>query len=412
MYNYSLELEKYREGIIELLFYNPPLGSIARSMGQPVFDEDHETAYITFDNEGKVRFCFNPDFIMSLDVDMLAAVISHEAYHLALYHLEEMKDKVTFPHQHDLTVAQECVINDTIENVHGMKMPDFVYRGMDVIQEDCSQYSSKQVYDKLPHEEHPPGEGGCGGIHISEEDLDKYHKEIEEIIKDAAKQSGKSVDEFMKDIRNSATGGYAGTMQGNMSTARMNWRRLLANINPKVMTAGGRKKTKNNWLKNNRRMISVYPKVIMPSQEVHDPIGDDIGDDLPTLVIALDLSGSIPMSLVDTLRGLLNDIPTNLMRAYPCTWSSNLIPYDPNVGRVCYQACTNISLVVKYVNKIQRETGVDPYVLVITDGDYWLGHEKPGKDWFYMAVNKLSISKCRRHAADDDHVYLVNDFMV
>jgi predicted metal-dependent peptidase len=189
----------------------------------------------------------------------------------------------------------------------------------------------------------------------------------------------------------------------------MNWNRLLAKINPKVLEAGKKTKIKYDWTKQNRKMVSVYPRAIVPKVKTKDPKPSDKGDSIPVLVIALDLSGSIPRSLVGMLQGLLEDIPEKLIKAYPCTWGTQLYPYVP--GGQLGNGGTDIQNVVKYVKQIKQETNTDPYVLVITDGEFWEAYERPGRDWYFMAINDSSYrGYCSRHAGDEDHLYHVKDF--
>jgi predicted metal-dependent peptidase len=189
----------------------------------------------------------------------------------------------------------------------------------------------------------------------------------------------------------------------------MNWNQLLAKINPKVLEAGKKTKVKYDWTTQNRRMISVYPRAIIPKVKTKDPKNSDKGDSLPVLVIALDLSGSIPRTLVKMLQGLLEDIPEKLIKAYPCTWGSYLEPYVP--GGPLMSGGTDIDAVSRYVQQIKEETNTNPYVLVITDGEFHAGFARPGKDWYFMAIDDRTYNgECKYHAKDEDHLYHVKDF--
>lgn len=266
-----------------------------------------------------------------------------------------------------------------------------------------------------------PGTGGsfaCGGVRVSDEYADAFAGAIEDLIEDAANDKKEAVDEFkdkLMDSRDSG-GGFspngAGGIQYLDSTAeKMNWKHLLGKINPKVLEAGRRRrKVRNNWTTPNRRLRSVYPKVILPVSETVKPKKDDKGDTLPVFIVALDLSGSIPRHLVNTLKSMIEDIPSDLIKAYPCTWSSQLVPFDPKVGAACRTGGTEIRLVSEYARQVKKETGTDPYVLVITDGEFWTNFEQVGKDWFFMAVQDQDVPWCKKHAKTPEHVYKLSDF--
>jgi predicted metal-dependent peptidase len=258
--------------------------------------------------------------------------------------------------------------------------------------------------------------GGCGGIQVDDEDVFDVEDYLKDLVDKTAKEKNMTADELMDEINNTKGGGYSPTGEKigehrAPSPTRMNWNQLLAKINPKVLEAGKKTKVKYDWTKQNRRMISVYPQAIIPKIKTKDPKASDKGDSLPVLVIALDLSGSIPSSLVKMLQGLLEDIPGKLIKAYPCTWGSNLYPYVP--GGILGSGGTDIDNVSEYVQKIKDETKTNPYVLVITDGEFYYDFKRPGKDWYFMAIDDSSYKGyCKTHAKDEDHLYHVRDFKV
>lgn len=492
---------KFREGLEELLFVNPTFGSIARSMGTPVWDPAQPTAYVTYDSDqNRIVFAFNPDFIHTLSVEETAAVIAHETHHVVLEHLPEMLSG-KFPNADALRKAHECIINDTIETVFQLPLPDGVMKGPDLCGQDCSPLSTQAAYDIFNKQEDqdssgqdqageggkgdstgdagqgssgqdssdqgasdgtgsgdsgegqdqagegsgagdeasegagegagaegkaPVPGGGCSGVVVPEGMETAAAKALGDLLNKAAEDMGVTLPELEEAVSNSSGGGYSPTgasyaEQTQITRERMNWKLLLAKINPKVMEAGKRTRTRNNWTTYNRRMGSVYPKVILPKVEKIKPKDSEKGDSLPVLVIALDLSGSIPRTLVKTLQGLLNEIPTDLIRAYPCTWGTSLYPYVEG-GKVAGGG-TDINLVVNYVDKVKKETGTDPYVLVITDGEFTNSHRRPGKEWIWMSVDRASLPTFKRksgsgywgyggHAKPDEEVFLVDDFKI
>jgi len=453
----------FKDGLLELLYLDPNLGAIARGLGMPVVDNSVSTASLQWDKrEKRIIFAVNEDFVENSDEEMIASVILHETEHLIFDHvLERIED--AFPDKKILHMAQECINNDIIDTIYQLPLPDDAITGQELLHKDCTSMSTKQVYDLIVDQMPPqegegegdpngpkgqkgqkgqsggkgqPGDGepedgdgegdesedqdeqeqpkgGCGGIQIDDEDVFDVEDYLKDLVNKTAKEQGMTAKEFMDEIDNTKSGGYSPTggkigEKRAPSPARMNWNQLLAKINPKVLEAGKKTKVKYDWTKQNRRMISVYPRAIIPKVKTKDPKASDKGDSLPVLVVALDLSGSINRNLVTMLQGLLEDIPEKLIKAYPCTWASYLFPYEP--GATLASGGTTIELVSEYVKKIQEETHTNPYVLVITDGEFHTSFPRPGKDWYFMAVDNNSLSYCREHAKDDDHLYNVKDF--
>jgi predicted metal-dependent peptidase len=463
----SLE-RSFKNGLLELLYLDPNLGAIARGLGMPVVDNSISTASLKWDKVSKrIVFAVNEEFVENSDDEMVASVILHETEHLIFDHvLEKIED--AFPDKKILHMAHECINNDIIDTIYQLPLPDDAITGQDLLRRDCTSLSTKQVYDLLVQEmppqdgqgdgnsqsqkgmKGPKGQGGgggqsgdndsdeedengqgdgenqddqnqnqkggCGGIQIDDEDVLDVEDFLKDLVDKTAKDQGKTADELMDEINNTKSGGYSPTgskigEHNSPSPTRMNWNQLLAKINPKVLEAGKKTKVKYDWTKQNRRMISVYPQAIIPKVKTKDPKASDKGDSIPVLVIALDLSGSIPRSLVKMLQGLLEDIPEKLIKAYPCTWGSYLEPYIP--GGPLMSGGTDIDNVSRYVQKIKDETNTNPYVLVITDGEFHNQFARPGKDWYIMAIDDSSYYySCKRHAKDDDHLYHVKDFKI
>ncbi len=442
--------ESFKEGLIELLYQDPNMGSLARGMGKPIIDNSTNTASLKWDKQNKkMVFIANEDFIESVSTEMVASVVLHATEHLIFDHIQERIDG-NFPNKEVLHLAQECISNDIISDVYQLPLPDGAITGNDLLNINCSALSTRQVYDLLMQQE-PPGEEngggspnqssgnegfneessgdgkpkdgksgdgkphshGCGDIEIDDNDILDLEDYLKDLVEGAAKENNKTVEEFLQEIDNTNSGGYSPTganltSANQITPARMNWKYLLSKINPKVMESGKKTKIKYDWTKQNRRLISVFPRAIIPKVNTKDPKPTDKGDSIPVLVIALDLSGSIPRSLVGMLQGLLEDIPENLIKAYPCTWGTYLYPYVP--GGTVASGTTDIHRVSNYVQQIEEETGTSPYVLVITDGDFTTVFPRPGKDWYFMAIDNNSYIRCKRHSGDDEHLYHVKDF--
>lgn len=196
-----------------------------------------------------------------------------------------------------------------------------------------------------------------------------------------------------------------------------NWRALLELINPKMKQAG-RPKVKDSWHAPRRRMVHSYPEVILPTRtRLDDP--NKKGDSIPSFVIALDMSVSIPERLLVTLAGFAMSVPEKLIKAYPITWSDGYKEFDPKQPRnIVYRGNTNIAAVMDYTRKVEAETGTKPYVLVITDGRYNIPSAWDPKElkerWFFMGIepgDEKNIMYSTGRYTEKDRVFDINKFI-
>lgn len=214
------------------------------------------------------------------------------------------------------------------------------------------------------------------------------------------------------------------------SGMNVNWVELLAKINPELKQSG-KPKSRDSWHQPRRRMIHSYPQVILPTRQRLDDPNKKKGDSIPTFIIALDMSGSIPERLLKDLAALAQSCPPNLIRSFPITWSDNFKVYDPERPReIVRRGGTRISSVYEYAEQVKREEGIDPYVLVITDGGFYMDDRyssynrgpKMDRDqikdkWYWMAIERNDLSTIRQvtqgwvKSEDDSRITYMRDFV-
>lgn len=202
-----------------------------------------------------------------------------------------------------------------------------------------------------------------------------------------------------------------------LSGLNMNWVELLAIINPQLKSSG-RPKFKDSWHAPRRRMLHSYPSVILPTRRRLDDANDKKGDSVPTFIIALDMSGSIPTRLLGDLASLAESVPKDLIRPFPITWSDEARVFDPeNPKVICHRGGTRLESVYKYAEKVKLEEGVDPYVLVITDGGFYmpggLDKDKISSKWYWMSIesrDKQTIKSVTNGYADSSRIFDLKDF--
>lgn len=201
-----------------------------------------------------------------------------------------------------------------------------------------------------------------------------------------------------------------------LSGMNMKWVELLAIINPKLKDSG-KPKFKDSWHAPRRRMLHSYPSVILPTrQRLDDPTKK--GDSIPTFILALDMSGSIPERLLGDLASLAQSVPEELIRVFPITWSDNWRVFDPaDPRKICARGGTRLESVYQYAEQVKREEGVDPYVLVITDGGFHVpasaSAEQLKKKWYWMGIQPRDVATIKsvtRLHSDDSRVFSLKDF--
>ncbi len=268
----------------------------------------------------------------------------------------------------------------------------------------------------------------CGGVSISPEDLDAFKAAVKAAVGNAMKgMDPNDLPDALADILAPNFGfgwGASNNKSGEMFAPSthgmsMNWFRLLARINPTIKSAG-RNAVKATWSRPNRKLISSYPKVVLPSYQHNDPKAKGKEKALPTLVTALDLSGSIPRELVNDLVRLVDVVPPTSIVSKPITWDDVVIEWDPETRKVVDGRGTRIEKVYEYALKVKAESGIDPYVVVISDGDfhipYSVSKELMLERWYWCAIQPRDLSLLTQRTqhlgyAKESHIFLLEDFL-
>jgi predicted metal-dependent peptidase len=275
---------------------------------------------------------------------------------------------------------------------------------------------------------------GCGGFEIAPEDEEAFNRaamkaframagevapsEVPDTLKDAVEDFSQKTGEYFPGF---ASGGpalqdFIAPPPGAKLETR--WRDFLARINPRVLQAGGQKKTKDSWAGPRRKMVASYPRIILPTSK---PLRgtEDKGNQVPVVIFALDLSGSIPRHLVNDLIAMMESIPEDIIRAHAVTWSNTVVPFNKQERRVVAAGGTNINLLYQYTQDYAKREGVTPYVVPITDGacsfspnlvDAKIVQEK----WFWMAIQNSDVRTIKQrlgaYISAETNIYRRSDF--
>lgn len=461
-------VDDYARGLNALGEYSRPFHSLALSLGVPVEDSgEGVTAFVSFNaDEKQVEFHMNPDFIHPMEDEQIGYLIAHETYHVILSHLQEAMSG-EYKNVSALTIAHECLVNDSVDAVIGLDSPEGGVHGMEMFGTDFSILSTREGYEVVLADQDEDddgsvgdvsgsagddsgdvasdgdeGSGGdvasapmCSGVTVAPEDAAALQDVvIKGIIAADAYGDGDvptQIADAISDIDPSLSGGFSlGKGEGSESLGiiddiNLNWKGLLALINPKIMS-GGSKPKKTTWNRPRRIAMGVYPDMVLPVTSASS-VRDDDGSEVPAVILALDLSTSIPDRFIQGLKSMAATMPDNLFRKFPVTWSSNLVEFDES-ERVCKRRGTNVRLVWEYAKKIEHECGVTPYVVVITDGVIkmsgemmaWENTDEISRRWFWGRIPKGDNSFSRTILLGDkytprcvnmDHVFNIDDML-
>jgi hypothetical protein len=286
------------------------------------------------------------------------------------------------------------------------------------------------------------GDGRCGGIVVSDENMQHFKDAISKAINGAIKNTSASdvpddVSDMIENVSHIEgidveTNGWSvsdfdkdGGFSENGSVLELNWESLLARINPKIKSSG-KPQMRDSWHQPRRRMLNSYPEIILPTTVRVDK-SEGKGDSVPTLILALDMSVSIPTYLIQKLASLADSIPSDVIKPISVTWSDTVETFDTKLRRIVRRRGTNIDAVYLYAEEIERTTGAKPYVLVITDGvcsfnnPYFrrsmgkkVDTEKTKARWYWMGIDDKSFKTIKRNFSDhltESSVYNIKNFM-
>lgn len=221
----------------------------------------------------------------------------------------------------------------------------------------------------------------CGGVELNGGDPQEVKEAVAQAVQQAMDEMSDDEIQNLSDevsdmlINSGASGDSFGLGKaGNLITAKaseinVSWRKILEKVNPEVKNYGRRKRG-DDWTRPNPRYVSIYPDVVIPRSMPHKPHGKGKGDSVPTIIVALDLSYSIPRELVNDLLAMVNDTPDELVRAIPVTWSDEPEEYDEATGKIVAPGGTNVTALYHWCLDKGKSLGIpDPHVFVITDGE-------------------------------------------
>jgi len=418
--------QRFENAIEELYKLNYYLAGEVTKLGYPKYSESVPTAGVAWDEKRKkVSFLFNKEWAKTVTDEKFKSVVAHEAMHVLNMHIflfcekvKEMKRKEKTNSEisrfiRKLNVAADLVVNDTLTNLYGLDRiktwgvikgePVLALYGKDVVKTDTEDMTAMEVYYLLP--ESKEGEGG--DIHITWKsflDADgnirgEFIDAFGNLIKGNIENSMLSDEELgmlervrqqMKDSTDSrlskAGNDASSTIRpiNNLDSNSLNWNKILFQF---VET----KKVVDIWTRPNRKLMAVYPDIILPSQS---------HEEREEIFIAIDVSGSIDREAFKLFMSVVKNVPFRF-KVSAITFDTQCREFDVKGGKdPAGGGGTEFGIIEKYINdELKRYPKA---IFVLTDGDNWDGKFEPNhpERWcwlLYGSNTKENISHMKSH---------------
>lgn len=359
---------------------------------------------------------------------------------------KDIKDSIKFQQiAAKFNIAADCVINDYLAQA-GLPVWDQACRGEKFIGEDAAFMTVMDVYERLPDKKQDQGQGegdqeaqagqlgqedGRGGGAMDSHDwmfdpdfADKVADAIDE-MNDAAEAAG-GLPADLQDKRDEEDGEQtqgqkdlqksmrAGSEAGNMrefqevSGVELAWVKLMKEIDPNIFKEPGvAPPPKAQWHKRQRKLgAHAFREINLPVTGSKDLRREKRNNEKPAIVMALDYSGSIGPGDADRFATLTRSIPTERVKLFACTFTTEYIEFDVDNPHGGGYGGTNFDAITAYIEDRVRPELKGKYpkaVVVITDGcapfqnrpsedeaASWLWLMSPdGSGSYYNAVNEI-----------------------
>lgn len=370
------------------------------NIGKPEWNDAARTACVAVmkdDDADNFKFLFAPSFLEKLDVETAAFVAAHETMHILLNHLRLAKQ---FDDPQKFNIAADCVINDYLVKA-GLKPFEGGMYGQEQVGMDCSNLTVSEVYDMLPDTpKHgdgkcdgncqpgpstghaPNGTCTCPGQYQEMDNHDWMHDGTDEQadkLDDFYEQNKNEMPMEMDDKRDDEAGNQsgmkmAGSEKGNEDKfvkqygVSFHWVQLLREVDPDIFKARGMTPPPLPSFRQHRRKLAAFPDTRLPIYE-KDHRFDKLKNEVPSIVMALDTSGSIAQQDRRLFVSLAQTIPQERIKLHACTFTTEYMELDLENPRY-NSGGTSFSAIEQYIKKIvEPQLGHYPKaVVVVTDG--------------------------------------------
>ena len=401
--------ERFKKAIDDLYDSACNLATEVTKLGYPKLSTRVPTACVSWDKIRKqVCFEFNESFASNLTDAEFAFVVGHEAMHLAICHIflisnriEEIrkksnltdKDKVIQSNTFMMkaNIAADCVVNDSLVNIYKLppELVDMAVYGKKTVGLDCHDLSMEEVYQLLPEVKHYVFD-----VHDWDSFLDKDGKVdkefagkirgfIERNLNNSAlsDKENQRLQEAADTFQNTQQAGNAPIGQRRpiikVSRNYVNWNRL-------VLDFVDAKKQEDKWSRPNRKLMSVWPEIILPRFEPQE---------IEHVFVALDASGSINQDQLSLFVDVVRNSPKRFKidavtfdtRCYPL----DILKEDPQGG-----GGTNFQIIEEYIQKTYKKKKPKA-IFVLTDGHGSPVHPKLPSSWCWLLTENSTDMYCK-----------------
>lgn len=424
-----------QKAVDDMVSINHYLAAEICKLGYPKLSEELPTAGVAWDAEKKkIIFIFNPHFVEKLNDIEFCFVVSHECIHLLNSHIfllyDEMermkKNQKSIKDMQDwrrkMNIAMDCVGNDSLINLYDLpkvfdgtdKDKIKIYYGKPTIGAECHDMTAQEVYYLLPDEITSP-QPGAGGDVENHEFWDSFFNDDGSINKDfvdSVKQfiqnntqnsslsdaEAEKLEEMRKKMKD-CSDNYA-SQAGNaavglkrpidgLSRETLNWNKILYQF---VDTL----KPEDIWTKPNRKLIPLYPEIILPSWKDKEK---------EKIFCAIDSSASISQEALSLFVSVLRNTPKRF-EIHAISFDTKCYPYDILSGdKPRGGGGTNFGIIEDYIQENFKK--YPKAVFVLTDGEGTkVDPERPDR-WAWLLYGSCCQQYCGKMKK-----FKINDLLI
>lgn len=416
------------------------------NLGKPEYTNSVKTAAVAVTVVGynkflNFSFLFNKDFLDAFpNTDQKAFVFAHETMHILLSHLKLAGTFVDYPLYKKLAklynegnanrtqvaelmveqkkmecfnIAADCVINDYLVR-DGYDPPDELCRGMKIVGHDCADYTVREVYNELIQKFKQDDTVPLQGKSIDEHDwlfeAAKDAIDAADKLYESMKASGE-IPKDMSDMKTLDSGkNYSLTAQDveqafiDQHGISLKWMDLLKKIDPDLLKKAGLGPPTKASFHKQRRKLAAFPGVRLPVTRV-DKNADGETDKIPSIVLALDTSGSIADLDRKKFITLAKSVPQDRVKLFCITFTTSYSELDLEHIRYA-SGGTNFSCIQKYItDKVVPVLHHYPKsVIVVTDGYAPFTNPKPTehefKSWYWLLTEYHTLTYIDKWGTD------------
>lgn len=353
-------------------------------LGELHFNDQVETSCIVADGH-KVRLYFNREFFNGIEAMELAGVLVHEAMHFCLRHQERHQ---AIRHQRDrhlFKLACEAVINDLIAACFkDLKLPGEPVTGRSLLGRDVSRNSAEEVMGFLRERiaEQPTSAARLMGMDsLDDHSVWEESSPLSGNAPDDSPISGnpplwteetsliadKVLDEFGEgDI----VWGTVPLGRDRALPAKSDGRKDLSRFLLDSLRTLNRYDT--DWTRPNRKLVSVYPKVILPNYEsIHHY----------RVLIAIDASGSVPTSFLAAAPAVAHQLLANTTVTL-VSFDTKVYPIEKGKSSVTGGGGTSAQAVEEFI--LEKMPFYPDAIFCLTDGFFALPRVKHPDRWVWI----------------------------